>query len=118
VLHLEREVLGARGVSVKLAHSSQEAIELLGTQPVDAVVTDMKMPGEVTASAFYRWIEQNRPELADRVVFTISNAQEDEISSALRKTHCTIVQKPFAIEDFWKAVRKALRTEAPATLKR
>ncbi|HXZ13134.1 MAG TPA: ATP-binding protein [Candidatus Sulfotelmatobacter sp.] len=118
VLHLEREVLRSRGIQVKLAYSAKEAIELLRTQPVDAVVTDMKMPGEVTPSAFYRWIEQHRSELADRVVFTISNAQESEISSALRKTPCAVVQKPFAIEDFWKAVRKALRTEAPATLKR
>lgn len=118
VLHLEREVLRARGIQVKLARSAKEAIELLRAQSVDAVVTGMKMPGEVTTAAFYRWIEQNKPELAPRVVFTVSNAHDVETGSSLRRSGCAIVQKPFAIEDFWKAVRNALRAEVPAPVKR
>jgi signal transduction histidine kinase/CheY-like chemotaxis protein len=118
VLHLEREVLRARGIKVKLARTAKEAVDVLRTQSVDAVVIDMKMPGEVTPAAFYRWIDQNRPELAARVVFTVSNADNGGAASALGNSGCAIVPKPFAIEDFWKAVRKALRAEASAPLKR
>ena len=118
VLHLEREVLRARGIKVKMARSAKEAIDVLRTQPVDAVVADMKMPGEVTPAALYRWIDQNRPELAPRVVFTVSNTGDADTGPEIARSGCAIVQKPFAIEDFWKAVRQALRAETSAPVKR
>jgi two-component system NtrC family sensor kinase len=118
VLQLEHEVLRARGVTVKLARSGKEALELLRRETVDAVVTDMKMAGEVSAVAMYRWIEQNRPELSPRVVFTASNGRDGEETAALRKSGCLIVPKPFAIEQLWDAVQKVLTTEVAGPLKR
>jgi PAS domain S-box-containing protein len=118
VLQLEHEVLRARGVTVKLARSGQEAVELLRREAVDAVVTDMKMTGEISALALYQWIEQNRPELSGRVVFTASNGRDDQASASLLKSGCPVVPKPFAIEQLWDAVQKALTAEVSSPLKR
>ncbi|MGH9712133.1 MAG: ATP-binding protein [Candidatus Acidiferrales bacterium] len=118
VLQLEHEVLHARGVTVKLARNGKEAMEMLRRESVDAIVTDMKMSGEVSAVAMYRWIEQNRPELAARVVFTASNGENAEAGSWLKNSGCPVVSKPFAIEQLWNAVQKVLAVEVSSQLKR
>jgi PAS domain S-box-containing protein len=118
VLQLEHEVLRARGVTVKLARSGKEARELLRRETVDAVVTDMEMMGEVSAVALYQWIEQNRPELSGRIVFTASNAREGEAGTGFRNSGRPVVPKPFAIEQLWEAVQKVLTAEASTPVRR
>jgi len=117
LLQLEHEVLRSRGITVKLARSAREAVDFLRRDSVDAVVTDMKMPGEISSLAFYRWIVESRPELAARVVFTASHARENEASAALRKSGCPVVSKPFAIEEFWTAIQKVLAAEVSSPVR-
>jgi DNA-binding NtrC family response regulator len=93
-------------------------LDLLLRETVDTVVTDVKMAGEISALALYNWIEQNRPELSGRVVFTASNRNEGEAGAMLRKAGCPIISKPFGIEEFWAAIGKVLTAEAPSTVKR
>ncbi|MGB0034715.1 MAG: ATP-binding protein [Candidatus Acidiferrales bacterium] len=118
VLHIEQEVLRARGITVKTAQSARDAIDYLGRKSVDVVVTDLSMPGDVSAEDLYRWIAKHRPELATRVVFTISSARQGQESDVIRESGCPVVQKPFALEDFWEAVQKTLSAEIPAPSKR
>jgi PAS domain S-box-containing protein len=118
VLQLEQEILRARGVTVRAARSVQEALDLLRRETVDAIVADMKIPGELSATGLYHWIEENRSELAGRIVFTVSNARDGEISGTLRNSGCSILEKPFSIDSFCGTVLKTLRSEAPAPVKR
>jgi DNA-binding NtrC family response regulator len=118
LLQLEHEVLRSRGITVKLTRSTKEAMDFLHRDSVDAIVTDMKMPGEISPLDFYRWIEQNRPELAARVVFTASHARENEASATLRKSGCPVIPKPFAIEELWSAIQKALSAEVSTLIRR
>lgn len=118
LLQLQHEVLRARGLTVKLTRSAKEAMDFLRRDSVDAVVTDMKMPGEISPLNFYQWIEQNRPELAARVVFTASHARENEASAKLRNSGCAVISKPFAIEDLWSAVQKVLATDISSPVNR
>ncbi|MGA8143853.1 MAG: ATP-binding protein [Candidatus Acidiferrales bacterium] len=118
VMQLEQEILRARNIAVRAARTAQEAIDLLRRETVDAVVADMKIPGEISAAGLYRWIEENRSELATRVVFTVSNARDGEAGAALRKSGCAILEKPFSIDSFCSTVLKTLHTEAPTPLKR
>jgi two-component system NtrC family sensor kinase len=118
VLQLEHEVLRARGLTVRLTRSGREALDLLLRETVDAVVTDVKMAGEISALALYKWIEQNRPELSGRVVFTASNRNEGEAGAMFRKAGCPIISKPFGIGEFWETVANVLAAEAPSTVKR
>ncbi len=64
VLELEREILQSRRLTVLTARSGKEAIEVLEHASVDLVVTDMKMPGEITGRALYEWVREHRPALA------------------------------------------------------
>ncbi len=117
VLELEREILVGRRLSVITARNGREAVDLLEREHVDLVVTDMKMPGEVTGRTLYEWIRAHRPELAHRVVFMMSDANSNESSDLLERTGCPNIQKPFEVEAFWKVIRAALRQLESASIK-
>ena len=118
MLQFERDALTARGMSVRLARSAREGIEILKHESVDAVVTDVKMPGEVSTVRLYRWIEQNQAELAGRVTFTVSPGCETELKGTLRKSSCQFLRKPFEEVKLWEAVQKMLSVGAPTPARR
>ena len=61
VLQLEQEILLASGIAIKIARSGQEAIEVLKSGGVNAIVSDMKMPGAVSTLDLYRWVVRKSP---------------------------------------------------------
>ena len=117
VLHIEQEILRARGLEVATARDAHEAINFLKKKSADAVVSDMTMPGEVSAEDLLHWILSHRPELAGRLMFTVSSARASQRSEFIRHSGCMVLQKPFAIEEFWNAVQRVLSSEVPAPLK-
>src|SRR5581483_3143323 len=76
VLEVTTEALGKRGMAVRAARNGYEAIEILKQESFDAAILDVKLTGETSTSALYSWIEQNRRELAGRVIFTASSRQD------------------------------------------
>jgi CheY-like chemotaxis protein len=118
VLQLEREILISHGLSAKTVRSAAEAIEVLKRTQMDAVVADMKMPGELSTLDLYCWIGNHRPELATRVAFTASDPASGDIAGQLRASGCTVLAKPFRIEEFWMAVHKLLNAEVPVPSRR
>ena len=106
---LEQEVLFSSGAKVKIAHSAEEAIEILSREPADAVVMDINLPGKTSTSGLYRWIKENRGDLATRIVFTASNAG-DSAAHILRSSGCPVLAKPFPVEEFCRIVQLALAT--------
>jgi PAS domain S-box-containing protein len=118
VLQLEREILISHGLRAKTARSAREAIEILKRTSVDAVVVDMKMPGEFSTLDLYYWIGNHRPELATHVAFTASDPRSGEVAEQLKSSGCTVLSKPFRIEEFWVAVRKLLNVEVTVPSRR
>jgi len=116
LLQLEREVLTAAGVSIKLARNAEEAIDILKRDSIDAVVADVDMPGEPSALSLCRWIEENRPDVAAKVVFTSSRAS-DRLAADFRKSGSRILTKPFPIEKLSEAVHAVLAVSVPSPSK-
>ena len=107
LLMLEREVLVSTGALVKVARTAEEAIEILSRDSVDAVVADINLPGETSTAGLYRWIKENRADLAMRVLFTASNAG-DSAAHILRNSGCPVLAKPFPVEEFCTTVQSVL----------
>jgi PAS domain S-box-containing protein len=116
ILELERAILEGRYLTVILARNGEEALEALKKEKVDLVVTDMKMPGEISSSSLYEWIREHRPELAQRVVFTMSDAGALESAALLERSGAPHIQKPFEVDSFWRVVRQALREAETAVI--
>lgn len=114
LVDLEREILKDCAAAIFSARSGREAISVLERQKIDVVVTDVKMPGDISGTDLYRWIAHHRPALASRVVFTMSDARSDEVRALLKESGCPAVQKPFQVEEFLGAIRRAIGSAVPA----
>jgi PAS domain S-box-containing protein len=118
VRELEKEILATHNVSVLMARNGREALQILEREQVDLIVTDTKMPGEVTGRGLYEWVCVHRPALAQRIIFTMSDAQGIESAALQGQTGCPHIQKPFKVESFWSLVRRTLVEMQSAVLKR
>ena len=116
VLQVERDVLAAAGATVHVARNARQAIEILQRDTIDAIVADADVTGEMSGANLYRWIEQSRPELAGRVVFT-SSQPDKSVSESFRRSGSLLLRKPFAIERLSEAVRAVLAVPIPAASK-
>jgi len=118
VLQLEQEILTNHGTSVRAAKNGREALNILKRETVDMAIIDLRTPGEVSIADLCAWIQHNRPELAHRIIFTVWNAPDPELSAALAKSGCPVMRKPFQIEEFWKQVHRSLSLEVQSSNKR
>jgi DNA-binding response OmpR family regulator len=110
-------VLGAAGACVRVARTAHQAIGILEHESVDAIVCDAKPHGESSAADLCDWIKKERPEMASRVLFTVSNAGEEAVSEFLRKAGCPVLRKPFKIEELLAAVQSVLATAVPSPVR-
>jgi DNA-binding NtrC family response regulator len=110
--------LATHNVPVLMARNGREALHLLERERVDLIVTDTKMPGEVSGRGLYEWVCVHKPELAQHIIFTMSDAQGIESVTLQEQTGCPHIQKPFKVETFWLLVRRALVELESVTLKR
>ena len=117
VLQIEQEILTARGISVKAARSGREAMSILKRDGIEALVIDLRTPGDVSVADLCAWIQRNRPELTHRIVFTVWNAPDPELSEALTKSGCPVVRKPFQIEEFWRQIQSILSADVHSPAK-
>ena len=117
VLELEQEILRGRCRSVRAVRSGREAQQILDREPVDLVITDLKMPGDITGRELYNWICRRHPELSARVIFTMSDARATEVGPLLEQSGCEFVQKPFEVERFLSVVRRVLNHAEAVLLK-
>ncbi|HEY4683165.1 MAG TPA: PAS domain S-box protein [Candidatus Acidoferrales bacterium] len=108
VLELEQEILKGKLFSVLTARSGQEALAALERETVDLVVTDLKMPGEISGKDLFFWIQKHRPQLQQRFVLTMSDARQDEVRSLVEEHHIHYIQKPFNVTEFLAVVQRSL----------
>jgi PAS domain S-box-containing protein len=106
VLDFEKEVLGKAGAAVTVATSGEQAIAMLqhGGR-FDVVVTDSKMPGSVSGADVCRWIAEKRPDLRKRVIVTLSNAAETELTEFLTAEDIPALIKPFDCSELIRTIR-------------
>lgn len=111
VLDLESQTLRAHCEGIFTARNGREAIACLERNEVDAVVTDLKMPGEISGEELFAWIERHRPALASRVVFTMSDADDNKVRALLRRTGCRYLQKPFRLQNLVAVLQKVFASQ-------
>lgn len=117
VLDLEREILTKHQFDVVTVRTGSEAIEHLRGGLFDLVVADLKMPGGIAGRELYSWIRENRPELTGRIMFTMSDPDEEATRTLLRESANAHVAKPFSIEEFLRVVRQALAATLPSGIR-
>jgi two-component system NtrC family sensor kinase len=109
VLDFEREVLSAAGLKVTAAASGEAAVQFLKDEDFDILFLDSKVPGTWSSEDVFRWIEENRPELIQRVVFVLSNVSDPNVRAFVDATKVFCLVKPFEVSDLLAVARRVLR---------
>ncbi len=107
-LMLSRRVLGSFG-QILTATSAEQAIELLGEGEVDLIITDVWMPGALDGMGLYRWLLQERPQMAERVVFSTADVVSPELEEFLAWAQRPCIRKPFNIRQYRATVWSCLK---------
>ncbi len=99
------DLLEEEGYKVLTAASAAEALDLIRSNPVDTVLTDIKMPGMSGVELLER-ITDLDPDLP--VILMTAYAEVDQAVGAMKKGALDHIQKPFDNEDVKRAVARGV----------
>lgn len=94
------------GYRVRLAHTGEEALKALDGDPVDLVLTDLRMPG-MNGRDLLREIKLRQPSLPV-VVMTAYSSVKDAVQ-VIKEGAFDYVSKPFEIDELEQTLKNALR---------
>jgi DNA-binding NtrC family response regulator len=94
---LERALTG-QGYRVLGAASAETAYELLATERADAVLLDVRLP-TMSGLALYIALVHRTPALLGRIAIMTGDAEADSVRSWVERNPCTVLRKPFDLEE-------------------
>jgi CheY-like chemotaxis protein len=110
VLDVLSDLLAAAGHRVETAENGAAALERLADHDVDAILSDMRMPG-LDGPGLYRALERQKPHLLRRFVFITGDTLSGSTREWLERTGALSLSKPFDLND----VRRVLSRVLPAS---
>ncbi|MBI2682544.1 MAG: response regulator [Acidobacteriales bacterium] len=111
-LEFNRSVLAALGNEVMATFNGSDALQLLQSEDVSAVILDDEIDGEWPGRKLFGWICEHRPELRDRVLLTVSANPRPEIRDWIDEEHMAHVSKPLQMNQMIQGVRDILGKQA------
>lgn len=106
VLEFERDVLTGSGLRVIAMLDGDEVKSRLERETFDAVIIGGKMASGWQAPDIYRWLEEKRPGMEKRVLFTFSTEAGPELRSFLDERKVPYLVKPFEITELISLSRR------------
>ncbi|HOS98083.1 MAG TPA: ATP-binding protein, partial [Deltaproteobacteria bacterium] len=102
---LTMEVLSRLGYQVDAASSGEEALEKMQSRPADLLILDMMMDGIDGLDTYKGALELQRKQKA---LIVSGYSETDRVKEALRLGAGGYIKKPYALQDFARAVRREL----------
>jgi PAS domain S-box-containing protein len=97
-------VLELHGYEVSVARDAAEAIEMIGREPYDVLLTDLRMPGDLDGMGLARRLLETRPALGRRMVFMTGDIMEHQTFHEIESLGLAYVKKPFDIRELARIV--------------
>jgi len=95
--------------SVSVAHSGEEALDILNHSPVDLLVTDLRMPG-ISGLQLMHWVRVSSPKT--RTILITAYGNDEVEAEAHRLEAYRYITKPFSLDAFTQVAQEALRDMA------
>jgi two-component system NtrC family sensor kinase len=112
LVELQISFLSAMGLDGIGLRSGEEAVSFLQKNPVDIIISDIRMPGAVDGVELYHWVRQNRPELTKRFLFVSGDLVGMNTGQFFTESTAPRIQKPFKFESYSRIVRQILDHES------
>jgi len=103
-----RSALERRGYEVVPSSSAAGGVQLLASSDFDGVISDFRTPGGMNGADVHDWLRQNRPEMANRIIFITGDTASDETLTLLAQAGTPCVEKPFRVQQLMAAVEKTI----------
>ncbi len=113
IAELLGEMLGLLGYQSELCHNGHQALEVLGEENFDVVLSDFRMP-MMDGQEFYKRAIKLKPSMARRFVFLTGDVVSEDTRDFLESTGNPHIAKPFQLNKVEEAVIKILREQAVA----
>ena len=110
---LER-ILTRHGYRVLTAGSAETAYELLTAEEADALLLDIHLP-TMSGLALYLAIIHRWPALEGRIAIMTGDAEADEVRTWLEHHRCTVIRKPFNLDQVTEWVAAVLHQRGRST---
>lgn len=110
---LER-ILTRHGYRVLTASSAEAAYELLVSEEADALLLDIHLP-TMSGLALYLAIIHRWPNLEGRIAIMTGDAEADEVRTWLEHHRCTVIRKPFNLDQVTEWVAAVLQPRGRST---
>ncbi len=102
-----RRVLASEGFVVDIAANGKTAQHMVKTNRYDYCMIDVKMP-VMNGDDFYRWLQEEQPHLASRVVFTTGDVTGKGTETFLEQSDKPFLPKPFTPDELKSLVRQVV----------
>ena len=98
-------VLGREGFDVEIAANGRIGLGLVIKNDYDFCLLDIRTPG-MSGKELYKWLLENRTELASRVMFTTGDIMAQDLLVFIKNTGRPFLPKPFSPDELVKIVKK------------
>ena len=98
-------VLGREGFDVEIAANGRIGLGLVIKNDYDFCLLDIRTPG-MSGKELYKWLLENRTELASRVMFTTGDIMAQDLLVFIKNTGRPFLPKPFSPDELAKIVKK------------
>ena len=110
VLEFQRSVLSALGAEVISALSASDALDHLRTTKMDAIVLDDELEEPLSSKRLVWWVRENRPELSERMLLTVSRKPSRETREILEIAMLPHVTKPLEVLELYSRAQQVLHS--------
>lgn len=104
LVRMQVALLSRMGIEADGATTGEEAIRYLESHSVDVVISDVRMPGHVNGIQLYQWIQKNKPQLAERVLFVSGDVVRMNPDDPSEDIDVPCIHKPFKFEEYSRIV--------------
>jgi two-component system NtrC family sensor kinase len=103
IVRLLEDFFGRKGFTVKTAATGAQALEILKTESVELIITDIKMP-KMDGRQFYDEIKSSKPELLERIIFITGDTLSTQTREFLKQIGGCYLKKPFSFEEIMRLI--------------
>lgn len=98
-----KDGIGPKVASIECVHDGITAFDRIMDRDYDLILLDIKMPG-MNGMELYRDIKQNKPYLAQNIIFLTGDTVTEETESFIKLTRCGSLSKPFTLNELLKVM--------------
>jgi len=103
IVKLLEDFLRRKGFSVITATTGSQALDILQSNKVELVISDIKMP-QMDGKKFYSEIKANNPALLEKLIFITGDTLSDDTRKFLKNTKGRFLKKPFSFDEIMKLI--------------